>query len=364
MSHINPNTPNTRPTVLTKDTGWYGGHSGYYEQLGGLLQRPPIDAKVIKPNNTLTHKVIGKLIGRLNSMRVGMPYRIAPVSSAELEFFLRIRFLKVKYSCILNMDDHWTLLNYWNRVPSSVVGVIHIPTSQWASDKTIDRFEVCRKLRSAVVLWEREIPTLEQFVGPGRVAFVPHGIDTKFFHPGIKPRKKMTFLSCGQYLRDFDMLKSVFWGIQIRYPESELRIVIPARFLEVIDLSWADQKTNVSILSGISDEELRNEYQQATALLIPFIDSGANNSIMEAMACGCPIVTNDVGGIRSYGGGSIYPVGKDANELVEIALKLIEEPNWSIEMSQKLRSYSLNFDWEKVAALFLSTTQQLALESK
>ena len=354
MIHNNYNTPNARLTVLTKDTGWYGGHSGYYEQLGRLLQSPPIHARVIKSKETLVRKIIG----RLNSLRFGKPYQNDYSSSAQLEFFLRTRFLKGDLSCILNMDDHWPLLKYWGRVSRSLVGVIHIPTSQW----TPDSFKMCRKLQSAVALWEREVPTLEQFVGPGRVAFVPHGVDTKFFHPGNKPRKKLSFVACGQYLRDYDMLESVFLGIQARHLESELRIVIPARHLWMFDLSWADQNPSVSIISELSDEELRNEFQQATALLIPFIDSGANNSIMEAMACGCPIVTNDVGGIRSYGGGSIYPVGSDAGELINIALKLIEEPAWAIEMSHKLRTYSLNFDWEKVSALFYSTIRQLAKE--
>jgi glycosyltransferase involved in cell wall biosynthesis len=361
MSGIKSNTLNSNLTVLTKDTGWYGGHSGFYERLGKILQDPPIQAKVTKPKKTLTRKVIG----RLNSIRVGMPDRNAHVSSAELEFFLRLRFLKNKCSCILNMDDHWPLLNYWNEVPRSLVGVIHLPTSQWTTEDsqwTTSSFEMCKKLRSAVVLWEREIPIIEEFVGAGRVAFVPHGIDTTFFHPGNEQRKKMSFLSCGQYLRDFDMLKSAFLGIQKTHPESELRIIIPERFLEVIDLSWTEQNTNVSIISGLSDEELRSEYQQTTALLMPFTDSGANNAVMEAMACGCPIVTNDIGGIRSYGGGSIYPVGEDADELVEIALKLIDDPAWALEMSQKLRSYSLTFEWDKVVDLFLSTTQQLALE--
>ena len=213
MSHINPNTPNDFPLVLTKDTGWYGGHSGFYEQLGGLLQLPPYQARVFKPKQNFARKVTGKLIGKFNSIRAGMPYRNAHTCSVELEFFLRMRFLKEKFSCVLNMDDHWTLLHYWDRAPRSLVGVIHIPTSQWSIDEAIDRFETCRKLRSAVALWEQEIPALEQLVGPGRVAFVPHGIDTEFFQPGIKPRKKMSFLSCGQYLRDFDMLKSVFLGI-------------------------------------------------------------------------------------------------------------------------------------------------------
>ncbi|EDM29038.1 glycosyltransferase [Lentisphaera araneosa HTCC2155] len=351
-------------SILTKDTGWYGGHSGFYEQLGKRLKKQPFKGKIFKPKNNLPSKILG----RLNNMRFGKPYENDFLSSAQLNFYHKTRNKKNNISCVLNMDDNWQLLKHWKSVPKSLVGVIHIPTSQWAENGQIhtskwfirEGYEMCHRLKSAIVLWEREIPKIEQLVGPGRVAFVPHGIDTNFFHPGNKPRKKISFLACGQYLRDFDMLQSIFENLQNVYPEVELRIVIPKHFLKIIDLSWAEKNSNVTIISGLSDEELLTEYQLATALLIPFIDSGANNATMEAMACGCPIVSNDIGGIRSYGGGSVYPIGNNSDDLVKIALNLIENSTYTIEMSHKLRSYSLNFDWEKVAPLFYSTVNDLA----
>jgi len=36
---------------------------------------------------------------------------------------------------------------------------------------------------------------------------------------------------------------------------------------------------------------------------MPMKSSGANNAIVEALACGLTVVTTDVGGICDYGGG-------------------------------------------------------------
>ena len=52
-------------------------------------------------------------------------------------------------------------------------------------------------------------------------------------------------------------------------------------------------------------------------------DSGANNAIVESLACGLPVITTDVGGIRDYGGGTIYPVV--ANEDDDGMIGLVEQ---------------------------------------
>jgi glycosyltransferase involved in cell wall biosynthesis len=58
-------------------------------------------------------------------------------------------------------------------------------------------------------------------------------------------------------------------------------------------------------LTGVSDEELRALYSQAQLMLFPSIDEGFGWPIIEAQACGCPVVTtnrapmNEVGGVAA-----------------------------------------------------------------
>ena len=83
--------------ILTKETGWYGGHSGFYEQLGKILQQAPFESQIIKPKKTLSQKIIGRMM----SLRFGIEpsSRSDYSSSVELEYFLRMTFPKTK-SCV------------------------------------------------------------------------------------------------------------------------------------------------------------------------------------------------------------------------------------------------------------------------
>ena len=54
---------------------------------------------------------------------------------------------------------------------------------------------------------------------------------------------------------------------------------------------------------NVSDEKLRDFYQKSYLLLMPMESCSANNSLVEALACGLPVVTTAIGGIEDYGGG-------------------------------------------------------------
>jgi glycosyltransferase involved in cell wall biosynthesis len=51
-------------------------------------------------------------------------------------------------------------------------------------------------------------------------------------------------------------------------------------------------------LTGLSDEQVRTHYQNAAALLFPSIYEGFGLPILEAMACGCPVVCSNAGSLK------------------------------------------------------------------
>ncbi len=50
----------------------------------------------------------------------------------------------------------------------------------------------------------------------------------------------------------------------------------------------------------MTDEALLRAYQTTTALLLPLDDATANNALLEGMACGLPLITTDLPGVRDY----------------------------------------------------------------
>jgi glycosyltransferase involved in cell wall biosynthesis len=81
----------------------------------------------------------------------------------------------------------------------------------------------------------------------------------------------------------------------------------------------------VELVTDLSDEQLLEEYRRAWVVLLPLIDATANNSLLESMACGVPVVVSDVGGIRDYAGpesGALCPP-RDAQAHGAAAIELL-----------------------------------------
>jgi len=64
----------------------------------------------------------------------------------------------------------------------------------------------------------------------------------------------------------------------------------------------------VHVLTGVSDETLRALYSMAGALVFPSIAEGFGWPILEAQACGCPVMTTNAPAIRETSGGAAIHV--------------------------------------------------------
>lgn len=97
--------------------------------------------------------------------------------------------------------------------------------------------------------------------------------------------------------------------------EQELRDL--ARQLNVED--------RVHIMAAISPEELVLLYSAAEALLHPSLAEGFGNPIVEAMACGCPVITSNRSAIPEVAGGAAKLV--DPLNIEDVAAALCEVVN-------------------------------------
>jgi glycosyltransferase involved in cell wall biosynthesis len=120
--------------------------------------------------------------------------------------------------------------------------------------------------------------------------------------------------------------------------------------------------TTVHMLSLV-DPELIAAYAGATALIYPSLYEGFGLPILEAMACGCPVITCPNSSIPEVAGNAaLYISGTDADELTTALAKVLEP-----EVRSQLISAGLvqaqKFSWQRMAGqistLLLLTHQRI-----
>jgi|694.fasta_scaffold39313_7 glycosyltransferase involved in cell wall biosynthesis len=346
--------------LLTKDTGWYGAHSGYYEQLPKHLAETPFKVNVIKPHSGVFRRLIGKIYSRFRRW----PQRNQALTYAELVFRRKLRKKSTSsIGHVLNFEEHYLVFHPSIKNACTTIATIHIPPWRWSPLMTT----CVTQLAGAIVLYRRDIKYLENYIGEGKVKFIPHGVDTEFFRPGagfvsIPPEPRLLFV--GQFLRNIGMLNRVVRRLQKDHPNLRFDFAVARHAFEGAEFRELLSLTDVVWHHGISDCELLSLYQNAYILLVPMDESGANNAVVEALATGLPVVTTDVGGIRDYGGADIFPIvaNNDDDAMVALVERYLQNPAWREVVSQKQRGFAVEeFNWKRTTELHIQAYQEFLL---
>jgi glycosyltransferase involved in cell wall biosynthesis len=195
----------------------------------------------------------------------------------------------------------------------------------------------------AIVLSPVQAQFMKYYLPENRISLIPHGVDVDFWQPGYHKSDRFRCLTVGTWLRDFQTLNKVAHKLQI-FPDIELQVV-SRKYKNDQGLN------NVFVHTGISDELLKQLYQQSHLLFLPLKDATANNSILEAVASGLPVVTTDLPSTKYYlpGDEALFIPENDPDLFVEAIYNLYSNPGLRSNMSTMSRQRALELSWEKVA---------------
>lgn len=163
---------------------------------------------------------------------------------------------------------------------------------------------------------------------------------------GIIPHKGLNFL-----------LEAVP-NVLEKYPHALFLIVGPIRsedyFQKLSRLATdLDIVNNVKIIPGVPPSEINEYYAIADLYVQPSLEEGFCMSILEAMACGKPVVGTKTGAIPKFinesdGGILIEPAS--SKQIYEAVVKLLADPEEMENMGLISRDYVVkNYSWNKIA---------------
>lgn len=236
-----------------------------------------------------------------------------------------------------------------------VVGTAHQPDIWWHVIRRTPKSITA--LDSLIVVSSKQADFFEQYL-PGRVHFIPHGIDTSFFRPpddagsGQDKAGSIRCVYSGKWLRDIQTLVRVIDRVIAVKPDIGFDMIVPMDNRDDPGFRRLASYKQVFWHAHLSDEQLLRVYQNAGMLLLPVIDSTANNALLEAMACGLPIVSNKVGGLLDYTRESfadLLPPG-DAEGMANAVLRLADHPEEREKRGAAARLHAEeNLTWEEIA---------------
>jgi glycosyltransferase involved in cell wall biosynthesis len=316
----------------------HSGYEGFHRHIGTPL-KPPINSRFMtgywgwRVDTTIT-----RLTPRPN-YSLGL---LLIEGTAALHMLTHGKSL---YHVLYGDTDVW-LLGYVKRLTGNrLVATFHEPPRnlEWLK---IDK--IAHNLDAVIVLSESQRQFFNKLLPAERIFVVPHGIDTDFFKPAEGLSEKHICITVGSHLRDFETLKLAITPILKENPHLHF-FAVGARQPGGNNSHLYDER--FEFLDNLSDEELLRIYRMSRIAIFPFQNATASNSLLEAMACGLPIVATDIGGVREYVGdeAGILCKPRDPGLLANAISQLLNNPSLANQMSNAGRARALEFDYRAVA---------------
>lgn len=191
--------------------------------------------------------------------------------------------------------------------------------------------------------------TIEKTYHVKKIPCICNGIDTEYYRPNKIEHEGIKIINVGrlQSQKNHSLLISVFAEIHSKYPNTTLEIVGEGELRAQLEKDI--NKLNLSdcvTMQGISDD-IRNKLNKADIYVMTSKFEGLPISVLEAMACGLPIVSTKAGGvidIIEQGSNGFVVEQEDEVGLIEAISKLIVDSELRKSMEEKSREMALKFD--------------------
>jgi len=195
------------------------------------------------------------------------------------------------------------------------------------------------------------------------IEIIYNGIDTDRFRPEYPMRPKGNFIITPGASRitarkGLKYLVKAIFKLSSDYPNLILKIMGEGNeeknlknFVKELQI-----ENRVEFLGRISSEKTTAFYQEASIFVLPSLNEGMSNAMLEALACGLPILATDTGGtkelLKERENGFVIKM-KDSDSIAEKIRLLIDDQDLLMDMGRKSREIAEKMSWKNVARQYI-----------
>src|SRR5580698_2731112 len=179
---------------------------------------------------------------------------------------------------------------------------------------------------------------------------IPTGVDTNFFTPAQEgPRATRVRVLFVGALRPFKGAQLLVRAAGL-YPAVDFVIVGEGFMAAELESKSKEKKlNNITFLRGLKPPALRDEYRRADIFLFPSRWEGSPKVILEAAACGLPVIARGDYQPETVVNGETGLLGASNDELLDALKNLVANQELRRKMGAAGRAHSMRFDWDIIA---------------
>lgn len=204
---------------------------------------------------------------------------------------------------------------------------------------------------------------------PGReIGIIYNGIDIAEFRPQpeLKDPKKFQIICVSRVTprKGIRFLVQAFKNIAEKFPQAQLLVIGDGNEKQsLMDLARALELGEKAVFLGlVSHEKLSQYYAKASIFVLPSLNEGMSNTMLEAIASGLPIIATDTGGtkelVKEGMNGFIVPM-QDNYAITQKIEKLIENPHMAEQFGIESRRRAEELSWKNVAKQYADLYQEV-----
>ena len=212
---------------------------------------------------------------------------------------------------------------------------------------------------------------------PSSVYVIHHGVEHDQFNPGDPDaarsrveqqfalnRPYVLYVSNHQRKKNPERLVAAFAEVAERMPDVDLAMAgfHTSRFTLVSDVvERLGLVERVRVLGHVPDESLADLYRAAELFALPSLHEGFGLPILEAMACGTPVLTSNVYAMPEVAGDTAHLV--DPYSVDEIAAgieRILSDRAYALELRARGLARAAGFTWRRAAEQHLAVYERLA----
>lgn len=200
-----------------------------------------------------------------------------------------------------------------------------------------------------------------------QVVVIPNGLDHEKYSPGPGGADEdlVVFVGRLEFYKGVDVLLDAWPRVLASRPQAKLVLVGAGTAEEEMRQRASSERLGASVsFEGFVSEETKIDWmRRATVLVQPSHKEGWGLTVLEANACGTPVVATDVPGLRDSvrAGETGLLVGKaDAAGLADGIVRILDDPDLRERLGAVALRWVDQFRWDEVTTAFADVVRAAA----